>query len=346
MRMRHRIWIVAVLAAAACDAGPYEPDGPFLGLQAELYLTAALDIMENNSIRKYEIEWPAFREIALDSAYQAAAIDPVDTYPMIVDALERIGDQHSFFRPAPGTVAAVGPAPVGGSARAAPATVAPSTDLVAPGVGYIDVPEFNGGGAEADSLASTYHRLIEAVDTLGPTCRWVVDLRGNLGGNMWPMIAGVGPVLGEGVVGFFLDPDSVVLPWTYSAGSAEVDGVSLALVPEPYELVWPFPYVAVLTDSLTASSGEAVAVAFRGRPETRSFGGSTWGVSTANSAFPMPDGAVIFLTVSTMVDRLGTVYGGELVPDEPVEGGEKTGDPATDAVLAAAVAWLEAQSCG
>lgn len=344
MRIRHRTWIVAVLAAAACDAGPYEPDGPFLGLQAELYLTAALDIMESNSIRKYEIEWPAFREIALDAAYQATAVYPVDTYPMIVDALERIGDNHSFFRPAPGTSTA--PAPAGEPAPAAPAAVDPSADVVAPGIGYIDVPEFNGGGAEADSLASAYHRLIEGIDTLGATCRWVVDLRGNLGGNMWPMLAGVGPVLGEGTVGYFVDPDSVMLSWTYAAGSAQVDGVSLAQASEPYELASPFPHVAVLTDSLTASSGEAIAVAFRGRDQARSFGQSTWGVSTANSAFPLGDGAVIFLTVSTMVDRLGTVYGGELVPDEAVEGGEKTGDPATDAVLAAAVAWLDAQSCG
>jgi hypothetical protein len=31
-----------------------------------------------------------------------------------------------------------------------------------------------------------------------------VDLRGNGGGNMWPMLAGVGPVLGEGIVGWIV----------------------------------------------------------------------------------------------------------------------------------------------
>lgn len=337
--------MVAVLAAAACDAGPYEPDGPFLGLQAEVYLTAALDIMENNSIRKYEIEWPAFRQVALDAAYQAAAVDPVDTYPMIVDALERIGDGHSFFRPAPGTGTAPATAPGAEPAPAGPVAVDPSSDLIAPGIGYVDVPEFNGGGAEGDALASSYHRLIEAVDTLGPTCRWVVDLRGNLGGNMWPMLAGIGPILGEGTVGYFMDPDSVLHPWTYEAGAAGADGVTLAEVTDPYELASPLPYVAVLTDSLTASSGEAIAVAFRGRADARSFGESTWGVSTANSAFPLSDFAVIFLTVSTTVDRLQTIYGGKLPPDEVITGGEKTGDTATDAALAAAVAWLEGQSC-
>ena len=35
---------------------------------------------------------------------------------------------------------------------------------------------------------------------------WIVDLRGNGGGNMWPMLAGIGPILGEGIAGYFIDP--------------------------------------------------------------------------------------------------------------------------------------------
>ena len=30
------------------------------------------------------------------------------------------------------------------------------------------------------------------------------DLRGNIGGNMWPMIAGVGPILGDGIIGWIV----------------------------------------------------------------------------------------------------------------------------------------------
>ncbi|MEU3854069.1 S41 family peptidase [Streptomyces sp. NPDC029554] len=29
-------------------------------------------------------------------------------------------------------------------------------------------------------------------------CGWVIDLRRNHGGNMWPMLAVVGPILGDG----------------------------------------------------------------------------------------------------------------------------------------------------
>jgi hypothetical protein len=53
-----------------------------------------------------------------------------------------------------------------------------------------------------------------------------------------------------------------------------------------------------LTGPVTASSGEAIVVAFRGRPQTRSFGEPTDGVPTANDTFPLSDGALLVLTVA------------------------------------------------
>ena len=102
-------------------------------------------------------------------------------------------------------------------------------------------------------------------------------------------------------MGFFVDADSVVTSWFYEGGrSGTADTLVIAQADSAYQLINPDPYVAVLTDDQTASSGEAIVVAFRGREQTRSFGEGTWGVSTANAAFALPDGAVIFLTVATM----------------------------------------------
>ncbi|MDH3269747.1 MAG: S41 family peptidase [Gemmatimonadota bacterium] len=329
MLRRSIAWPLALPLLAACtDAGPAEPDGA-LGLDAAAYLEDAVNILQLWSVNRYEIDWPSFRAETIADAGGAMTIE--ETYPAIEAAIERLGDGHSFFRrPIEGP-----PAPEGDQ---------PSASRLGE-IGYVDVTRFSGGGADADALASEYHRLIEGVDTLGATCRWVVDVRGNTGGNMWPMVAGVGPILGEDTVGFFIDPDSLTKSWVYAAGEASIDDVVITAASPSYELETPRPYVAVLTDGQTASSGEAVAVAFRGRAGARSFGEPTWGVSTANSAFPLIDGAVIFLTVSTMVDRTGTIYGAELTPDEIVSRGAKTGDPTTDRVLDAAVQWLAAQTC-
>ena len=183
--------------------------------------------------------------------------------------------------------------------------------------------------------------MIRQLDGSAPTCGWIVDLRANPGGNMSPMLLGLGPVVGSGVVGYFVDPDSAWTSWYYRAGEA---GINLApsgfRVSAPYELRRPDPPVAVLTGSTTASSGEAIATAFRGRPETRSFGAGTAGLSTGVAGIRLRDGAQIGLATSVFADRTRRVYGGVIEPDQPV-GGTMREDPSSgDAGVDAAAAWL------
>jgi C-terminal processing protease CtpA/Prc len=104
------------------------------------------------------------------------------------------------------------------------------------------------------------------------------------------------------------------------------------------------PAVAVLTDSLTTSSGEGMLVAFRGRPSTRSFGAATFGVPTVLRGFKLADAATLVVTTLLFRDRNGRSYDAPIAPDEPVA---QNGAPATDdATVAAATAWLAAQpSC-
>jgi C-terminal processing protease CtpA/Prc len=157
-----------------------------------------------------------------------------------------------------------------------------------------------------------------------------VDLRGNGGGNMWPMLQGLSPILGVGIPGYFVPPEGPWEPWMINRAPVG----PLALTP-------PFRAVAVLHDSVTASSGEAVAVAFRGRQQARSFGQSTRGLSTANRSIPLGDGAVMALTVSIFADRRQNTYGGPIPPDEPIP----LGTP-DEEVLGWASEWLSGQpSC-
>ena len=167
---------------------------------------------------------------------------------------------------------------------------------------------------------------------VGDLVGWIVDLRGNTGGNMWPMVAGVGPVLGEGVAGYFIDPDGVATMWEYRGGASWLEGSPLQRVAAPYALRREDPRVAVLTDNGVASSGEAVAVSFRQRPGTRTFGSATCGLSTANLAYALSDGARLVLTVAVMADRKRTPYGAALQPDELIT--------TADRVVERAVAWL------
>jgi hypothetical protein len=149
------------------------------------------------------------------------------------------------------------------------------------------------------------------------------------------MLAGLGPLLGEDTLGGFASLDSLAL-WGYHKGTAWIGRPSQVDVRTPVTLD-PLPVVAVLTDGRTASSGEAIVIAFRGRSRTRSFGQSTSGLSTGNTTFPLPGGSILFLTTVVDVDRTGRRYGGPIAPDE------QTSEAGT---LDSAIAWLTAATCG
>jgi C-terminal processing protease CtpA/Prc len=175
-----------------------------------------------------------------------------------------------------------------------------------------------------------------AATAASASCGWVVDLRDDTGGNMWPMLAGLKPFLGNAPLGRLASPDRLGDLW-HAGDAVDIEPpTALALL----ESAW----VAVVTGPRTASSGEMVTVAFRGRARTRSFGAPTAGLSTGNGTFPLPDGSLIFLTTSVAVDRDGHRYGGPIVPDQvaPI-GRTPDGDPAVDS----AAEWVRSASgCG
>jgi carboxyl-terminal processing protease len=211
-------------------------------------------------------------------------------------------------------------------------------------LGYLELPLHLGQGeiAGRGSYAQLAHDAMRRIGD-GSVCGWIVDLRRNQGGNFWPMLAAVGPLLGEGPSGGFY-ANGKLTQWEYRAGSAMIRGEVAAAVRQPYTLPRSLPPVAVLTSRFTASSGEAIAVSFRGRALTRSFGEGTRGVPTANGPFPLSDGALLNLTVGFDADRTGRVYESSLDVDVSTTADWRSVDSDTDPVVIAASNWLRTQS--
>jgi hypothetical protein len=298
--------------------------------EASAYLEAALDIMEKNSLHRDKIDWPSLRARARDKA--AGARKPADTHAAVRFALEQLGDHHSYLAPPPKSLEALlqellyhRPQPRG--------------NMVARRWAHVRVPACDGSKpAERQEYIDQLHKIVRQLDGQGPA-GWIIDLRGNTGGDMWAMLAGIGPILGEGELGAFTEKDGGRTKWYFRGGKALLGKEVAAAAPAAYVLRQEGTPVAVLIDADTASSGEAVAISFRGRPRVRSFGQPTAGLSTANDAFPLSDGATLVLTISIMIDRTGKVYGGVVEPDEKLPA-----DGKKEAVLQAAVAWLEKQA--
>jgi C-terminal processing protease CtpA/Prc len=105
----------------------------------------------------------------------------------------------------------------------------------------------------------------------------------------------------------------------------------------------PDPPVAVLIGPQTASSGEATALAFVGRPDTRLFGTTTAGYTTGNSTFVLFDGSALNLATVAMADRTDTTHMGGIAPDEAARTDWATYGSADDPAIQAATEWLEKQ---
>ena len=307
---------------------------PTISPEASAYLDAAIAIMEANSINRLKLDWAAIRAEAFHQARYAQT--PADTYGVLRALLRQAGGKHSLFMP---------PAAAGEQQQSTLGDSPPPRGKLLPQhIGFVALEGFS-STTEADGrfYATFVQQLIREVDAQG-ACGWIVDLRENSGGNMWPMLAGLGPLLGEGVAGAFVDPEGQSEPWSYMAGQARLGEQAITQVEGPaYELQSGGPPVAVLTGINTASSGEAIAIAFRGRPQTRSFGHYTNGLTTANAGYPLSDGALLVLTTSVMADRTGHVYGEQIIPDEKVDDVRLFTSLMDEAIPQPAVDWLLAQ---
>jgi len=63
--------------------------------------------------------------------------------------------------------------------------------------------------ADFQKYTDELHDVSARLEAAHPT-GWIIDLRGNGGGNMWPMLAGIGFVLGDGPAGSFVLLDGSV----------------------------------------------------------------------------------------------------------------------------------------
>lgn len=321
--MSIRLCVFSAALFALCASGPLAlaqdtaPDQPLL--EDSAYLTHALDLLQNQHYRADTADWTALRAEAQamlqpDGGREAA-------YAAIRHVIERLGERHTFLIPpqsAPSTTDR-GAAPNAGSAPSAPRSESlPIWRSVDGNIGYAVLPGLNmiaGGQDLADAYSATLREGMEEMDG-DASCGWIIDLRGNTGGNMWPMLAGLDPLLLDAPFGFFVTREYSV-PWARTPvgimGAREIDP---AIAPA-FTLANADRPVAVLLSGRTASSGEMVALALIGRNDVRTFGEPSAGFSTANTTFELDDGARLVITVSNAADRSGAVAQGALVPDEP-----------------------------
>lgn len=297
---------VLLLVVAACST-----DAPEIDSRA--YINDLVDIMEENSVFKKSIDWTAFRNDVIAKLNSAGDLNTTIKY-----ALEKLGDPQSVV------IRNGGDYIFGVITNACEGTSGGSTDD--PTIGYLKVP---GNSSNDNSAAIDLQRQIQLQDSENIK-GWIVDLRANTGGNFWSMLAGVGPILGEGLAGYYIDGDGVETTWKYDDGKALAGETTASQVTTPYSLINANPKVAVLLGGSTFSAGEGIAIAFVGREHTTSFGSGTCGFPTSVYGQSLSDDGIFYLTIARMADRNKNVFPSSITPDVLVDGDQEIIDKAIE----------------
>lgn len=308
----------------------------------QLYLDAALDVISVRSLQRDLIDW---KEIRADAQLSLTNVSPEQGFQLAQAVLREVigqivevgGDGHNIFMSAE-EVDSLGAYMNSPSQETLP-IVMPNEP--APGMVKIIVPRFaNTSEAGKRYVELLWNQLEAAVDE--STCGIVVDLTSNRGGNMYPMLQGLGPLIGEGPVLGFTDAAGTTLQVSMNAqyqlaqqsksaeGQTVVEGVSNTLYtpdrPAP-DLSGRDLAVAVIIGPMTVSAGEATAIGLREVDfPVMFFGESTAGYATSGFSLPLIDGAMVRLSDlwTTTVD--GETFPDGVPPDVEVDGWNESGE--------------------
>ena len=305
--------LIIIIAAALAVVMKYGPTFGFYLVppSAETYGKNALSTIDKNGIFAGNDEWKSTYNECLKMIENAKSYD--NTYDAIRKALSVGGGKHSMLM-----------------TKSESQDTTESYDEVLPTVSLdgdiaiIKLPDFLGTAEAGQKYAKVAEDFIhENRDKIKGV---VLDLRGNTGGDMGPMATAVSSLLPDGELVYY-HYRSYDVPVTLKNGVVSNAGTGGKSLYPDEKLNVP---VAILTDDMTASSGEALTLCFRGLENTRTFGAPTAGYTSVNMLYNMYDGAQMYLTVA--FDKART---GEIFKETSIEP-----DVATDSPLEAALEWL------
>ena len=295
-------------------------------------LQQVVEIARQNALNSDKVDWRATQLMAEEILKK----NPADAGLTLAirSVLKALADNHSLYRP-PAHAESAGASPKSAGKDTETTTRIAVSGEARNGIPVVAVNSWSGLTAEASREAAAEARNALNASLEKPACGLILDFSSNGGGNMWPMVMGVLPLLSEGRLGHFQERTGAPTPVELVDHRLLYGGAPHFLntprLPAPAYLP---RYVAMVIGPATASSGEITAILFKGQRNVRFFGRPTAGYTTGNRVFRLGNGGMLALTMSTVSDRQGNVYLDRVMPDD-----------ASDAPLDKAGDWLE-QRCG
>jgi C-terminal processing protease CtpA/Prc len=259
--------------------------------------------MEKNSIKKRSINWKEMKRKSLVKIKENNSLE--NAHQIIEENLLSLGDNHSMF------ITKEVLEKIYSNQNEQPLI---SYEKINSQIAYLAIPYFLGNEEKTIDFAQQIQEKIKILDS-EKTKEWIIDLRNNRGGNMWPMFLGLAPILKEGISGYSLNSNGKYIEWIFKNNSVFEGQNKILELKNSYKIKASKTKIAVLISSNTGSSGEAIALMFKKFPNTSFFGEDSYGVTTGNSIYDMKDGAKLVLTTSIFTDRTKEKYGKKIKPD-------------------------------
>ncbi|UKB83138.1 S41 family peptidase [Chryseobacterium sp. MEBOG06] len=308
------------------------------------YLDKTLLLIHDNALNKNKIDWNALKVEAYEKTKDADHIqDALFIFPYL---FEKIDDHHGWLtynnknyrwnksRPKYTNETIKNAVKDNDKVYAA---------LIDKNTGYIRIPGNNDFGAKKmDSIAENIVNEIDQINS-NKIKGWIIDLRLNTGGNMYPMMAGISDLNGdqEKVGGFVTSDKKSEGEWILKNGTIYIDANQVLKRKKLKNSVKKQLPVAILISGYTASSGEMTAISFIGRKNTKVFGEESGGYTTTNQGFKIDENSGINLAVGYVVDRTGKVYVENIKPDVEITGGDNFKDLNKDKKIAVSAKWIK-----
>lgn len=301
---------VALVGLATFTAQALRANPKLAPAQIEATMLQAQQLMQQHALHGAAVDWePVLRHARQTAQRTQRLADLEEALQGMVWPLQQ-RDSHSQYIP----VAAARRLQSAAPKDAAEAVLLRLADVASFPV--LRMPEFGSSNAQRSQTAAAAGARLLAELLAAKPCGLVLDLRDNMGGNMYPMLEAVAALLPPKDIGYFQDRDGVQTPWPLPTRTAPPADVAVAVLIGPH----------------TASSGEFVAIGLRSLPRTRSFGRPSFGVATGVQPVVLAHGGVLAITSAVALDHRGLPVHGPLAPDVDSD------DPLRDAT-----AWLHSQ---
>ncbi len=283
--------------------------------EISLFNNDIIKIVKNYSIYSDSINWISIEQELDSLSIKTQSVDRFSTsVDYILGKLRVVGDNHSQHI-SKNTFRDMGEQNL--------STNEPESKYLGNNIAYLKIRSFISiNDSFSNNFANDIQSRIKNLDT-NNIIGWIVDLRENSGGSLYPMITGLGPLFQDSLLGYFISNKGLKFSWYYSNGASGISYLkfkkNITTINKPYILKNNKCKIAILIGQNTGSSGEMTLISFLGNENVKTFGKPTGGYTTGNSVFVLSDSSYLNLATCFSSDRNMKIYKSAILPDVIIE---------------------------